>query len=157
MSAAELRLFVQPDETFLELAQRTRYEPIRSGVPALGSLRAAQLLEISGPSGSAKTELLMQVSLALAFALLSNGDHCQLQIAAEQLLPDQVAGQRVSADTAGASGHSSPCVELIRKLTLVLFAANVILLDLDAKFDAHTAVSGLPLPSWSQLTGSAMS
>ena len=60
MSAAELRLFVQPDETALQLAQRAKYEPIRSGVPALGNLRAAQLLEISGPSGSAKTELLMQ-------------------------------------------------------------------------------------------------
>ena len=63
MAAAELRRFVQPDETAWELAQRARFEPIRSGVEALGNLRAAQVLEISGPSGSAKSYTLLRASM----------------------------------------------------------------------------------------------
>ena len=69
MSEDDLRAFVQPDESALELLARTATEPIQTGIFFLGSLRAGQALEISGPSGSAKTELLIQVS-ASACSLL---------------------------------------------------------------------------------------
>lgn len=61
MSEAELRAFVTPDESAYELIARTATEPIPLGVFFLGSLRAGQVLEISGPSGLAKSELLLQV------------------------------------------------------------------------------------------------
>ena len=56
----ELRAFVCPDETAWELAQRARFDPIKSGISAIGNLRAAQVVELSGPSGAGKTELLVQ-------------------------------------------------------------------------------------------------
>ena len=62
MSKEDLLAFVQPDETAFDLLARTATEPIPTGVFFLGKLRAGQTLEISGPSGTAKTELLIQVS-----------------------------------------------------------------------------------------------
>ena len=61
MSEAELRAFLQPDETALELLARTVSEPVQTGIWFVGALRTGQVLEIIGQSGSAKTELLIQV------------------------------------------------------------------------------------------------
>ena len=61
MAAAQLRAFIEPDETGFDVGQRTKFEPIKSGVPILGSLRATQVLEVEGPSGSSKSTMLLQV------------------------------------------------------------------------------------------------
>ena len=142
MSAAELRLFVQPDETALELAQRARVEAIRSGVPALGALRATQVLELSGPSGSCKTELLMQVPPAPGPP--PAGWAGGLTVAAPA--DSRGAGAaRPGGRAEGVSGRGwcactrqlRPPPALLGRLTRTLRAAHVILLALDAKFDAR--------------------
>ena len=61
MSEAELRAFCRPDESAFDLLARTATEPIPTGVFFLGSLRAGQILEVTGSSGTAKSELLIQV------------------------------------------------------------------------------------------------
>ena len=61
MCEEELRSFVLPDESAYELLSRTVTEPIPSGVFFLGSLRAGQVLELAGASGTAKSEVLVQV------------------------------------------------------------------------------------------------
>ena len=61
MSEEELRAFIQPDETAFDLFARTATDPIPTGVFFLGHLRAGQVLEVTGTSGTAKSELLLQV------------------------------------------------------------------------------------------------
>ncbi|KAK9798525.1 hypothetical protein WJX73_007742 [Symbiochloris irregularis] len=96
MSEAELRAFLQPDETALELLSRTVSEPIQTGTWFLGALRIAQVLELTGQSGSAKTEVLIQIAV-----------NC--------VLPEEAEGR----------------------------AEHVVLLDLDAKFDALRLIQTL--------------
>ena len=60
MSEDELRAFVQPDESAFDLLARTAVEPVQTGIFFLGYLRIGQLLEITGQSGTAKTEILTQ-------------------------------------------------------------------------------------------------
>lgn len=60
MSEDELHAFLQPDETAFELLSRTAIEPVQTGVFFLGYLRVGQLLEITGQSGTAKSEILIQ-------------------------------------------------------------------------------------------------
>ena len=60
----DLAKFLNPDETFGDLLARCHSEPLVLGVKLLEdlvSVRANQLIEISGVSGSGKTELLTQV------------------------------------------------------------------------------------------------
>jgi ABC-type phosphonate transport system ATPase subunit len=56
--------WLQPDETAADLLARTVTEAIASGVPAIDmhtQLRPGQVLEIVGPTGSGKSEILLQV------------------------------------------------------------------------------------------------
>ena len=53
--------FLKPDETAAEFLARTHAEPIGTGLFFAASLRPGQVLEISGPSGAAKSEILIQV------------------------------------------------------------------------------------------------
>ena len=66
MSAADdYAAFLQPQETAASLLLRTFLEPLRTGVPVIDHhvlLRPGDILEISGVSGAAKSELLLQVS-----------------------------------------------------------------------------------------------
>ena len=60
----DLAKFLNPDETFGDLLARCHSEPLVLGVKFLEDLvpvRPNQLIEISGVSGSGKTELLTQV------------------------------------------------------------------------------------------------
>lgn len=58
----DLRRFVLPDETALQLFARSYSEPFATGVFFLGTVRAGQIYEVSGPSNSGKTTLLLQVN-----------------------------------------------------------------------------------------------
>lgn len=63
---SDLASFLTPDETFGDLLARCHSEPLALGVRFLADLvsaRANQLIEISGVSGSGKTELLTQVNI----------------------------------------------------------------------------------------------
>ena len=53
--------FLKPDETAAQLLARTHVEPINTGLPFASTLRQGQVLEVSGPSGAAKSEILQQV------------------------------------------------------------------------------------------------
>ena len=59
---SHLLAFLKPDETAAQLIARTHVEPVDTGLFFARGLRPGQVLEISGPSGSAKTEILQQVS-----------------------------------------------------------------------------------------------
>ena len=56
--------FLKPDETAAEFLARTHAEPINTGLFFAHSLRPGQVLEICGPSGTAKSEILIQVAEA---------------------------------------------------------------------------------------------
>ena len=58
---SHLLAFLKPDETAAELIARTHVEPIHTGLPFASILRPGEVLEVSGPSGAAKTEILTQV------------------------------------------------------------------------------------------------
>lgn len=61
---AELLAFLRPDESAAALLARTYVEPLLTGVPVLDqhvALRPGNVMEVSGPAGSGKTEILVQV------------------------------------------------------------------------------------------------
>lgn len=62
-TAESLKLFVTPDETLLDYFARCSTEALLTSVPFLDSvpLFPRNKLEIFGPPGSAKTEILLQV------------------------------------------------------------------------------------------------
>eukprot|EP00897_Mesotaenium_endlicherianum_P007903 jgi/Mesen1/7140/ME000037S06500 len=62
---AEARLFLVPDETASALLSRTYVEPFFTSVPFMDrvSLTPGSVVEISGASGSAKSEVLLQMAL----------------------------------------------------------------------------------------------
>ncbi|KAK9846012.1 hypothetical protein WJX81_008398 [Elliptochloris bilobata] len=80
------------DETASQLLARSCCDPISTGVFFVGALRAGHVLEVNGPSGAAKSEILVQV-------------------AASCILPKDAGGVALGREE------------------------NVVLLDLDAKFD----------------------
>ena len=51
------------DETAAQLLARSCSHPISTGVLFGGALRAGHVLEMSGPSGAAKSETLVQVQV----------------------------------------------------------------------------------------------
>lgn len=53
--------FLKPDETAAQFLVRTHAEPVNTGLFFAAALRPGQVLEVSGPSGTAKSELLIQV------------------------------------------------------------------------------------------------
>ena len=57
--------FLKPDETAAQLLARTHVEPISTSLPFASTLRQGQILEVSGPSGTAKSEILQQVRLEI--------------------------------------------------------------------------------------------
>ena len=62
---AEYAAFLEPDETAYDLFARIVVEPVRTGVPFLDQavfLRPGRVVEIAGPSGCSKSEILVQVS-----------------------------------------------------------------------------------------------
>lgn len=66
MDGQSLRDFLNPDETAFSFLARTYVEPILTGIPVIDKhvvLRPGNVLEISGPSGSSKSEFLTQVRL----------------------------------------------------------------------------------------------
>eukprot|EP00884_Botryococcus_braunii_P020909 jgi/Botrbrau1/7501/Bobra.0095s0037.1 len=54
--------FLKPDETAAQLVARVSRPPLRTGVFFAPTLRAGYILELAGPSGSAKTEILIQAA-----------------------------------------------------------------------------------------------
>ncbi|KAK9822572.1 hypothetical protein WJX74_006276 [Apatococcus lobatus] len=74
---SDLANFLTPDETFGDLLARCHSEPLALGVRFLEELvpvRASQLIEISGASGSGKTELLTQAAAAAILPKVSGLD-----------------------------------------------------------------------------------
>jgi hypothetical protein len=64
---AELLRFLKPDESAADLLRRIQLEQLRTGIAFIDdktSLRPGVILEVSGPHGSAKTELLTQVRVS---------------------------------------------------------------------------------------------
>lgn len=63
-STEALLKWVTPDETAAEFFRRHSREALATGLPFIDAhvkLRPGHLLEVVGPAGSAKTELLIQV------------------------------------------------------------------------------------------------
>ena len=60
---SDLLDFLKPDETAAQFLARTHVEPISTGIFFAASIRPGQALEICGPSGTAKSEILIQVGL----------------------------------------------------------------------------------------------
>ena len=61
---ADYALFLEPDETAFELFARVVVEPVCLGIPFLDQallLRPGHVVELSGQSGTAKSDLLVQV------------------------------------------------------------------------------------------------
>ena len=70
---ADYALFLEPDETAFELFARVVVEPVYLGIPFLDQgallLRPGHVVELSGQSGTAKSDLLLQVrGLSTRFA-----------------------------------------------------------------------------------------
>ncbi|EIE19399.1 Lipoxigenase, partial [Coccomyxa subellipsoidea C-169] len=61
---SHLLAFLQPDETAAQLIARTNVDPVNTGLFFASVLRPGQVLEITGPSGAAKSEVLIQVAAA---------------------------------------------------------------------------------------------
>jgi hypothetical protein len=64
LTKEELLRLVTPDETAAQFLRRTAAEALPTGLPCVdrhAQLRPGQVLEIVGPTGSAKSELLAQV------------------------------------------------------------------------------------------------
>lgn len=62
--AEEFLAFLEPQESASALLTRTFVEPLRSGVLIIDQhvfLRPGHVLEIAGPAGAGKSELLIQV------------------------------------------------------------------------------------------------
>lgn len=60
----EVLAFLRPDETAAEFLARSYVASLPTGVPLIDgfvSLRAGNVLEVSGPHGSGKSEVLVQV------------------------------------------------------------------------------------------------
>ena len=70
--AEDLAAFLRPDETAAQLLARCRVEPLDSGVAFLGALRPGQVVELVGPSGSAKSDTLLQARAPAAAAAARN-------------------------------------------------------------------------------------
>lgn len=61
---ASLLKWVTPDETAAEFFRRQGREAVATGLPFIDAhinLRPGHILELAGPAGSCKTELLVQV------------------------------------------------------------------------------------------------
>jgi hypothetical protein len=80
------------DETAAQLLGRCCVDPVGTGVFFIGALRAGHVLEVSGPSGSAKTETLVQVLVHFMH------HHAR------------VAGGRVSSELPGAPQVAAACI-----------------------------------------------
>ena len=68
---ADYALFLEPDETAYDLFARVVVEPVYLGIPFLDqaiSLRPGHVIELSGPSGTAKSELLVHVGYSTTSA-----------------------------------------------------------------------------------------
>jgi hypothetical protein len=67
LDLASVTAFLQPDETASDFLQRQAKERLHTGLPwldqGLPSLRPGMLLELCGPTGSAKSEILTQARL----------------------------------------------------------------------------------------------
>jgi ABC-type lipoprotein export system ATPase subunit len=64
LTKEQLLKYVQPDETATEFLQRHVREALPTGIPLVDqhvTFRPGQILEVVGPSGSGKSELLIQV------------------------------------------------------------------------------------------------
>ena len=65
--------FLEPQETAAQLLARTFVAPLRSGVPVIDqhtALRPGHIVEIAGGPGTAKSELLLQVSVRQHWSVL---------------------------------------------------------------------------------------
>lgn len=64
-AAATHFAFLRPDETAAEFLARTHVEPLMTGLPLLDhhvSIRPGQVVEVAGPAGSGKSDVLVQVA-----------------------------------------------------------------------------------------------
>ena len=62
----DLLAFLEPQETASALLARTFVEPLRSSVPIIDQhvlLRPGHILEVAGPAGSGKSQILLQVDV----------------------------------------------------------------------------------------------
>lgn len=87
------------DETAAQLLGRCCVDPVGTGVFFLGALRAGHVLELSGPSGCAKTETLVQARMrVLHRRARATGGRVGTellgapQVAAACILPKQAGG-----------------------------------------------------------------
>jgi len=87
------------DETATQLLGRCCVDPVGTGVFFLGALRAGHVLELSGPSGCAKTETLVQARMrVLHRRARATGGRVGTellgapQVAAACILPKQAGG-----------------------------------------------------------------
>lgn len=147
---ADYALFLEPDETAFDLFARIVVEPFYLGIPFLDqaiSLRPGQVIELSGPSGTAKSDILVQASslclpsspcchMCCSKQQRGHFEHwcfCILQAAATCILPKMqhgisYGGQAGTFLTVGLL-YSNHCK------TLASVAENVVFVDLDSKFD----------------------
>lgn len=72
---SHLLAFLQPDETAAQLIARTNVDPVNTGLFFASVLRPGQVLEITGPSGAAKSEVLIQVQADAQYVLQAITKH----------------------------------------------------------------------------------
>lgn len=73
---ASLLRWVTPDETAAEFFRRQSREAVATGLPFIDAhvkLRPGNLLELAGPAGSAKSEMLLQVRVLCVLMQLARG------------------------------------------------------------------------------------
>eukprot|EP00197_Chlamydomonas_leiostraca_P016195 CAMPEP_0202861996 /NCGR_PEP_ID=MMETSP1391-20130828/3205_1 /ASSEMBLY_ACC=CAM_ASM_000867 /TAXON_ID=1034604 /ORGANISM="Chlamydomonas leiostraca, Strain SAG 11-49" /LENGTH=134 /DNA_ID=CAMNT_0049541469 /DNA_START=141 /DNA_END=542 /DNA_ORIENTATION=- len=106
--------FLEPDETLGDFLSRAHAERQTTGIPVVDAavtLRPGVVLEIAGPSGSGKSELLAQVAA-----------HCLVQ----GLAPQQQGQQQQVPPATAAAGAGAGSPQL----------SSVVYIDIDGKLDA---------------------
>ncbi|KAJ9532243.1 hypothetical protein QJQ45_003969 [Haematococcus lacustris] len=129
LSLMEVLAFLAPDETAGDLLSRLHRERLVTGLPFLDQHLPGMLLEVCGPTGSGKSEVLIQVVVNLLL---------------QGALPSS------QAPAPAASPAAPPACSPAPEVTL----GSVVLLDLDARFEPlrllqvlkHRLLLGVPGP-----------
>ena len=138
----DLAAFVKPNETLLQLLARTSTEPVLTGLSFMGALRPGHILEAAGPSGCGKTSVLLHVcsrwiQSSQSARVVADKITCDFQIAINAILPKDVQGSLIG----GLQGEYLSCIKAADSLASRSAedgpptAENVVLIDLDNKFD----------------------
>lgn len=103
----DLLKWVTPDEIAAEFLTRQRREALATGLPFIDShvkLRPGHVLELVGPTGSAKTEILIEVIFRSVDSLSSLHQHrARILLLYQPYLLLQVAANIISRDTGSAN------------------------------------------------------